>query len=487
MDKTPTALTPNSGPSFPTSEDIPSSPPNPPLSPNPLPTAQHRSEAIDGDLQSAHRLITELKTAKADAWHKCAQLKAESSRLRSAMKAMRLRLSLGWFSVLGVLTLYLVFVYSSKSTLAMELAKARAEATAATLRIAEADRHSAAASAAHALRLTELTNEFHQALQQVKTVLETTQRNAAAQQIQLAAASKEIAQSRHLLAQTTPQRPNPATPIPPSRSSPPAIPAAATIRDHALTNSLGMRFVRVPGTKVSFSIWETRVADFRAFVAATQHDATTGVASLAKDHWKARGDTWMSPGFSYRQAEDHPVVGVSWNDAQAFCQWLSRKENRKYRLPTDAEWSAAAGDGKYVWGNAWPPKQGTGNFAGEEVQGSRWPDDYPVIPGYRDDYAWTSPVDSFGANSLGLFNLAGNVAEWCEDWYRSTMNTPEILRLYPDLAADSAAQKYRVLRGGSWADDDRNYLLSAFRYGSLPEDRDVNVGFRVVLTEGTIN
>jgi heme-degrading monooxygenase HmoA len=119
------------------------------------------------------------------------------------------------------------------------------------------------------------------------------------------------------------------------------------------TNSLGMVFVTVPGTKVLFSIWETRVQDFDAFVNASGYQTGRTMYGHRRDGWKERNSDWRNPGFV--QAADHPVVGVNWDDAQAFCRWLTAKEqsernldhNRQYRLPTDAEWSQAVGTDKF--------------------------------------------------------------------------------------------------------------------------------------------
>ena len=135
----------------------------------------------------------------------------------------------------------------------------------------------------------------------------------------------------------------------------------------AFTNTLGMVFKPVPGTKVSFCIWETRVKDYAAYAAAN-----SGVDG-----------SWKSPGFT--QTDTHPVVNVSWEDAIAFCAWLTRKEraegkitaSQSYRLPTDAEWSVAVGLGRetgnspeakdmsvkdvYPWGKEWPAPKGAGS------------------------------------------------------------------------------------------------------------------------------
>ena len=236
------------------------------------------------------------------------------------------------------------------------------------------------------------------------------------------------------------QRPvvNASTDAMPSATSSTPIPRAHYT---PFVNSLGMKFAPVHGTDVLFSIWDTRVGDYKAFVDAT-------------------GRAWRPPDFM--QTSDHPAVNVSWEDANAFCEWLSKKEGRIYRLPTDAEWSLAVGleseigafpsekDGKiknvYPWVGAWPPPKGAGNYA------------HSVL---SDDFEKTSPVGSFAENRYGLFDMSGNVWQWCEDWY------------------DRAHHK-RVLRGGAWNSCLSTMLLCSFRYYSLPDDQCNNVGFRCV-------
>ncbi len=274
------------------------------------------------------------------------------------------------------------------------------------------------------------------------------------------------------------------------------------------TNSLGMPFVPVPGTKALFCIWDVRVQDFEAFMNATDHVAASkmppsrgtggrgarsrqkarvaalGMFSLRRDGWKQRGDTWKSAGFS--QGPTHPVVGVTWEDAKAFCRWLTEKERKEglmspaqsYRLPTDAEWSVAVGlnepspgmpnekDGKikdqFPWGTQWPPPEGAGNYAGNEAKDGNWPPKLKTIQGYHDNYARTSPVGSFNANRLGLYDMGGNVWQWCEDWYDSE-------------------QKYRVLRGASWCPGDRACLFSSYRNNLDPAESCDTHGFRCAL------
>jgi formylglycine-generating enzyme required for sulfatase activity len=260
-------------------------------------------------------------------------------------------------------------------------------------------------------------------------------------------------------------------------------------KDHPWVNSLGMKFVPVAATQVLFSVWDTRVQDFEMFVKSTGYDATGGMYSLGKDGWKQRGATWKEPGFS--QGANHPVVGVSWNDAEEFCKWLTKRErsagdlpqDREYRLPKDEEWSAAVGlkdepgstpeekDGKiklYPWDipqkrdKSWPPPSGAGNYAGEEAMIGDWPSGWSVIAGYNDGYPRTSLVGSFEANLSGLYDMGGNVWQWCEDWY-------------------NAQAQYRVLRGASWGDFNPDYLLASCRFSSAPVSRGVFFGFRCVV------
>ena len=236
-------------------------------------------------------------------------------------------------------------------------------------------------------------------------------------------------------------------------------------KDQPFINSLGMKFVPVKitggpsaGQQVLFSIWKTRVQDYRK-------DAEAKI-------W-VDGD-WKNPGFP--QGGDHPVVCVSWEDAVAFCEWLTQQERStgkipataKYRLPTDHEWSCAVGIGEredaaatpkskddklgevYPWGTQWPPPKGAGNYESSLNV---------------DEFKYTSPVGSFPANSSGLYDLGGNAWEWCEDKYEATGTA-------------------RVLRGGSWNGKDRVSLRSAFRDDYDPRSRVVSYGFRVVLVGG---
>jgi squalene cyclase len=124
------------------------------------------------------------------------------------------------------------------------------------------------------------------------------------------------------------------------------------------TNSLGMVFTRLPKSEIDFCIWKTRVQDFAAYAKAVAFDPSGNpVYSWTSNGWSAVGDSWANPGFA--QTPTCPVCGVSWNDAAAFCDWLTRKEHESgdlnpqlyYRLPTDDEWSTAVTTLKFPWGS----------------------------------------------------------------------------------------------------------------------------------------
>jgi serine/threonine protein kinase len=253
------------------------------------------------------------------------------------------------------------------------------------------------------------------------------------------------------------------------------------------TNSLEMRFV--PLGETYLAVWQTRVSDFEAFVEATGYDAVGGMSSVVTQNgFKLNSLSWKSPGFA--QKSDHPVVGVSWEDANQFCQWLTRKERnegvlpsfKSYRLPTDEEWSRAVGlphetgstpeersgavKNVYPWGNLFPPPNDTGNYAGSESRTDA-PDNWTVIAGFHDAFPRTGPVTAFPPSQRGLSSVGGNVWEWCQDKFRPNIN-------------------WRTLRGGSWATSRAEEMLSSYRRGYDPYFRSDDVGFRcVIASDGT--
>jgi len=169
--------------------------------------------------------------------------------------------------------------------------------------------------------------------------------------------------------------------------------------------------------------------------------------------------------------DNHPVVYVTSTEAEKFCDWLSGKDGRKYRLPTEAEWEYAARgiDGrKYPWGN----DDGRGKFANfaDASTAFAWRD-----PQINDGYPETSPVGAFssGASFFALEDMAGNVWEWCLDFYQPLAGVPKQNPRGP------ASGPKLVYRGGSWKSRFTNLRASA-RGSNAPNYSCNDVGFRIV-------
>jgi formylglycine-generating enzyme required for sulfatase activity len=188
---------------------------------------------------------------------------------------------------------------------------------------------------------------------------------------------------------------------------------------------------------------------------------------------------WVS---TYSPKDNHPVVGVSWDDANAYCQWLSKKTGLKFKLPTEAQWEKAARgtDGrKYPWGKTLPPGN-TANFADiklsiKEKKYYTWAD-----KNIDDGYAYTAPVGSYpqGASPYGLMDMAGNVREWCQDWYDKNYYQTSPGKNPTGPKNDAS----RVLRGGSWGSR-AVYLRCSNRVSDDPSYRIGYVGFRLCQDE----
>ncbi|MBM3890019.1 MAG: formylglycine-generating enzyme family protein [Verrucomicrobia bacterium] len=159
--------------------------------------------------------------------------------------------------------------------------------------------------------------------------------------------------------------------------------------------------------------------------------------------------------------DDHPVIWVTWSEAVAFCLWLSERDGREYRLPTEAQWEYAARgtDGRiFPWGNSWD---------GQRCNSAE--DD--------DGFAQTSPVKQFpqGASPFGVLDMVGNVWEWCSDWFEpgygdgSTRQDP----------AGPAGGTHRVCRGGSWLNHGYS-CRTTMRARRAPDFSDNYIGFRVI-------
>ena len=199
-------------------------------------------------------------------------------------------------------------------------------------------------------------------------------------------------------------------------------------------------------------------------------DAERGDFALGRDF------SWRNAGFE--QTDDHPVVNVSWNDAVAFCYWLSCSEGRDCRLPTEAEWEYAcrAGTTTRYWCGDDPEALARAANVADAALRAKFPDRPSTIRA-SDGHVFTAPVGTFQPNPFGLYDMHGNAWEWCSDRYdrdyyaNSPMDDPK----------GPATGDDRVVRGGSWSDGPCG-ARSAARQSFPPVTRDFSVGFRVART-----
>jgi formylglycine-generating enzyme required for sulfatase activity len=187
--------------------------------------------------------------------------------------------------------------------------------------------------------------------------------------------------------------------------------------------------------------------------------------------------SWRNAGFE--QTDEHPVVNVCWNDAVEYCRWLSKKEGKTYRLPTEAEWEYACRAGtttRYYSGDDPETLANVANVADATAK-AKFPDWRCAIKA-NDGYVFTSPVGSFKPNAFGLYDMHGNAWQWCADWYGAEYyaKSPADDPTGPDTGDD------RVLRGGSWYYWPP-FVRSARRGSSWGSDGYVYTGFRVARTQ----
>ena len=174
----------------------------------------------------------------------------------------------------------------------------------------------------------------------------------------------------------------------------------------------------------------------------------------------------------------YPVVDITWDDAVAYCQWLSEKTGKKYRLSTEAEWEKAARGGlegkKYPWGDEAYDADGRyrANCGSEADNDNRRE---------KDGFLYTAPVGSFAPNQYGLYDMAGNVWEWCADVYDQNyyQHSPERNPAGPN--SDGNSDEKRVIRGGSWFGGPE-HMQCAARLWDYPGIRYASTGFRVAMT-----
>lgn len=301
--------------------------------------------------------------------------------------------------------------------------------------------------------------------------------------------------------------------------------------DQVWTNTVGMCLLPVPGpTALLASRTETTVIQYSQFFIG-RHSPTEllhSMESITREGSVNIGRNWKDA--FPEQTMDHPVVGVTWYDADNFCRWLTSEEqshgrldnDMEYRLPTNEEWSRIAGatldpwgtkkeqpHGRldndtesrpstneewsriavatpYPWGTNFPPTMEQGNFAGLELQArDDWPKNWDrlLINKYRDNtsvhtvasYHYAKPANEF-------VHLGGNAAEWSASWYKSGLNAMTSWSVpSARLMDDGGGETYRSVRGGSWFDSDPDILRTQSVWAEKPETANDRIGFRVVL------
>ena len=229
----------------------------------------------------------------------------------------------------------------------------------------------------------------------------------------------------------------------------------------------------------AMSKYAVTVAEFRKFVEASGYrtDADNKGFSVIICNCEVnagKGVNWrcgVSGSVRPQNEENHPVVHVSWNDAVAYCKWLSKKTGKQFRLPTEAEREYACRAGSitpFNTGESLTTFQA--NYGGDCSNNNNLTGAYPHN---------TVAVNSFLPNAWGLYNMHGNVWEWCRDWYGENYYNGRKAKGRVFNPAGPATGSYRVLRGGSWGND-ADCCRSAYRNCGITQRRSYFIGFRLV-------
>jgi formylglycine-generating enzyme required for sulfatase activity len=284
--------------------------------------------------------------------------------------------------------------------------------------------------------------------------------------------------------------------------------AVSAARDDDDVNSIGMKLVRIPAGAFTmgspagekgrrddemqhevaisrdFDIgrFEVTRGQFRQFVEAAEYrtecerNGQGGYGAEPPDYKLSGRDprySWRFAGFE--QTDDHPVINVSWNDAVAFCDWLSSRERRRYRLPTEAEWEyacRAGGAAAFPFGDDPEELRRYGNVVDADAK-SVFPDRIAIRG--SDGFIATAPVGAYRPNAWGLYDMHGNVWEWCADWFAA--HSADAAH---DPRGPSAEQPLgRVIKGGDWYHD-WSFARPAQRFPMPPTVTRRHGGFRIV-------
>jgi formylglycine-generating enzyme required for sulfatase activity len=240
-------------------------------------------------------------------------------------------------------------------------------------------------------------------------------------------------------------------------------------------------------------VHEVTVGQFRAFVRDTSYQTgaeTDGKGSsgfnpaLPGFEYDKPGYTWKNLG--WKQDDNHPVLNVSWHDATAFCRWLGKKENKAYRLPTEAEWEyacRAGGQARYITGDASDELKRIANVQDKSLVEKKPrfsnSDDSSYLTGpvpWDDGHPFSAPVGTFRPNGLGLYDMLGNAAEWCQDWHDKDYyrNSPHEDPTGPETGTA------RVVRGGAFLHQARHCRVS-HRVAGTPSYHNYIIGFRALM------
>jgi sulfatase modifying factor 1 len=235
------------------------------------------------------------------------------------------------------------------------------------------------------------------------------------------------------------------------------------------------------------SKYEITVALFNDFIVATDY-VTEGELHgdsswVYMNKWiKMQGVDWRSnaEGTKYSNLNENqfPVVHVSWNDAVAYCNWLSKTKHNQYHLPTEAEWEFAAGNGikhtVFSWGNDWPDSNQLVDNLRDE--GSGWNNGFPH---YYDGYKFLAPVGTGKPNDFGLYNMNGNVFEWCNDLYADYLPEAQTNPQGPQSGTN------RAVRGGSFSSQPKSTGIADHNDSSPNEGRG-SIGFRIAINNANL-